>query len=259
MNVLKLNLSLAIVVLIMSCNKKSETSTIALHKTNKKNKVEEMTISKKEEIINVALVYLKDGQEEKFEEYKRRGAAILEQYGGKIERIIKPKMLAKGDVELPDEIHFASYPSIEVFNKFNQDEEFMKVRKEFAMPSIKDISIFTSKNTDFKFKKETGDKTKTYGIALVYFKEGEKYRKQFGEYHDEACKIIPEFGTHFERFIAPFESKGIVEKPDEIHRFYFDSPEGMKQMGTDQRMQALFPKRDASLSNLIFFIGEAIL
>ncbi len=70
---------------------------------------------------------------------------------------------------------------------------------------------------------------------------------------------MPEFGTHFERFIAPFQSKGSIEQPDEIHRFYFDSMEGLQQMGTDQRMKALFPKRDASLKNLYFFIGEASL
>ncbi|NMH87686.1 hypothetical protein [Flavivirga algicola] len=213
--------------------------------------------TKNEEIVNVALMYINDGEEERFEEYKRKGGAILKQYGGKIERIIKPNMLAEGEMELPDEIHFATYPNIEVFNKFNEDEAFIKIRNEYALPALKDISIFTSRNTDFEFKKETGDTTKTYGVALIYFNEGEKYVQQFTEYHDEVCEIMPEFGTHFERFIAPFQSKGSVEKPDEIHRFYFDSMEGLQQMGTDKRMKALFPKRDASLKKLYFFIGEA--
>ena len=216
-------------------------------------------IVKNEEIVNVALVYLKEGEEARFEEYKQKGGALLEKYGGKIERIIAPKMLAKGEIALPDEIHFATYPSIEVFNKFNEDPEFIKIRNEYAMPAIKDISIFTSKNTSFKFERETGDHTKTYGVALIYFKEGDRYVKQFEEYHDDVCKIMPEFGTHFERFIAPFQSKGSVEMPDEIHRFYFDSMDGLQQMGTDERMQALFPKRDEALQNLYFFIGEASL
>lgn len=215
--------------------------------------------TKNEEIVNVALVYLKEDEKARFEEYKKKGGAILERYGGKIERIVEPKMLAEGNLELPDEIHFATYPSIEVFNKFNEDPEFVKIRNEYAMPAIESISIFTSKNTDFEFKKETGDKTKTYGVALIYFNEGEQYIKQFEEYHDDVCAIMPEFGTHFERFIAPFQSKGNIEQPDEIHRFYFDSMEGLEQMGTDERMKALFPKRDASLKNLYFFIGEASL
>ncbi|WP_298423590.1 hypothetical protein [uncultured Kordia sp.] len=249
---------LVIIGIVMSCNtNKTNSKTIALNEETTKTTAITMTTGS-EEIVNVALVYLKDGQEAKFEEYKKRGGALLEKYGGKIERIIKPKMLAKGNIALPDEIHFASYPSIEVFNKFNEDKEFQKIREEYAMPAIKDISIFTSKNTDFKFTRETGDKTKTYGVALVYFKEGEKYEKQFAEYHDDACKIIPEFGAHFERFIAPFQAKGTLAQPNEIHRFYFDSPEGMKQMGIDKRMQALFPKRDESLRNLIFILGEAI-
>ncbi|AXT54487.1 hypothetical protein J8L88_17510 [Aquimarina sp. MMG015] len=224
---------------------------------NPKNMSEMET--KNQEIVNVALVYIKEGEETRFEEYKKKGGAILKKYGGRIERIIKPKILAKGKIEMPDEIHFASYPSMEVFNMFNEDPEFIKIRNKYAVPSLKNISVFTSRNTDFEFKKEKGDKTKTYGIALIYFNEGEKYKKQFEDYHDEVCEIMPEFGTHFERFIAPFQSKGDIAQPDEIHRFYFDSMEGLQQMGADERMQALFPKRDTSLKNLYFFIGEASL
>ena len=240
------------IALFYSYNSIAQNSNI-----NSKNKDKMKT--KNEEIVNVALVYLKEGEKARFEEYKKKGGALLEKYGGKIERIIQPKMLVEGNLELPDEIHFASYPSIEVFNKFNEDPEFVKIRNEYAVPAIKDISIFTSRNTNFEFKKETGDKTKTFGVALVYFNNGEKYVKQFEEYHDEVCAIMPEFGTHFERFIAPFQSKGNLEKPDEIHRFYFDSMEGLQKMGTDERMKSLFPKRDASLKNLYFFIGEASL
>lgn len=218
------------------------------------------TMTKKnEEIVNVAFVYLKDGKQAQFEQYKTKGAALLEKYGGKIERILKPKMVVRGDIELPDEIHFATYPSMEVFNAFNADPEFAKLRETLAMPSIEKISVFPSKNTDFKFEKEHGDFKKTFGVALVYFKEGVQYQRQFAEYHNDACAILPEFGAHFERFVAPFTQMGDLAQPDEIHRFYFDSADGMQQMGSDQRMQKLFPKRDASLENLIFILGEAIL
>ncbi|TRX59380.1 hypothetical protein FNH22_09440 [Fulvivirga sp. M361] len=95
-------------------------------------------------------------------------------------------------------------------------------------------------------------------MPTVYFKEGERYKQQFAEYHDEACTIIPEFGTHFERFLEPVDSQGDLPQPNEIHRFYFDSREGMQAMVSDERMQKLFPKIDESLDNLIFMIGEAI-
>lgn len=246
----KLTCFTLLAMLLLSCTTQSQKTTKNTNKTNMKN-------TKNQEIVNVALMYLNEGEEARFEEYKEKGGAILEKHGGKIERIIKPKMLAEGTLEIPDEIHFASYPSIEVFNQFNEDPEFIKIRNEYAIPALKDISVFTSKNTDFDFKQEYGDKNKTYGVAFIYYKEGKE--KQFEDYHNEVCEIMPEFGTHFERFVAPFQSKGIVKQPDEIHRFYFDSMEGLQQMGTDERMQVLFPKRDASLKNLYFFIGEAIL
>lgn len=236
-------------LMMFSCSSKEISNTQNTNKMEKKN----------EEIVNVALMYIKDGEEQRFEEYKKKGGEILESYGGKIERVIKPTMLAEGELDMPDEIHFATYPSLEVFNKFNEDPEFVKIREEYAIPALEDISVFTSRNTDFEFEKERGDKSKTYGVALIYFDEREEAVKEFEEYHDEVCEIMPEFGIHFERFIAPFQSKATIEKPDEIHRFYFDSMEGLQQMGTDERMKALFPKRDASLKNLYFFIGEATL
>ncbi|WP_405207331.1 hypothetical protein [Aquimarina sp. LLG6339-5] len=252
MKYLKMLMCFVVFAMLLSDMAKAQNLNNNEKKTNKVN-------MKNQEIINVALIYIKEGEEARFEEYKKKGGAILQKYGGKIERIIKPKMIAKGALEMPDEIHFARYPSMEVFNMFNEDPEFIKIRNKYAVPALKNISVFTSRNTDFEFKKERGDKTKTYGVALIYFNEGAKYVKQFKEYHDEVCEIMPEFGTHFERFIAPFQSKGDIAQPDEIHRFYFDSMEGLQQMGTDERMQALFPKRDASLKNLHFFIGEAIL
>jgi len=230
--------------------------------SNKKRltKMESKSDSKSEEqIINTAFFYLKKGQEKNFEKLRSRGNVLLEKYGAKIERVIKPKMLAAGEMELPDEIHFAVYPNMAAKEAFDKDPEFIQLKKDYIATSVEKMFGFISQNDDFDFFREIGDATKTYGIALIYYKEGKKYQEQFAEYHKQACEIIPEFGTHFERFVIPFASANdMMEQPNEIHRFYFDSQEGMQNMVTDGRMQALFPKRDASLKNLIFIIGEAI-
>lgn len=238
-------------IFLVSCNsQKSQYS---------KGKMETKTlVSQEEMVVNTALFYLKDGQEETFAKLRSRGGALLEKYGAHIERVIKPKMIAQGDIELPDEIHFAVYPNKEALAAFNSDPEFLKLKQAVVGPSVEKMYAFSSKLSDFEFTREIGDKTKNYGVALVYFKEGAQYEQQFAEYHDDACEIIPEFGAHFERFLVPMNAKGDLAMPDEIHRFYFDSPEGMQQMGSDPRMQELFPKRDAALSNLIFFVGEAL-
>lgn len=210
-------------------------------------------------IVNTAFFYLRKGQEKNFEKLRSRGNVLLEKYGAKIERVIKPKMLAAGKMELPDEIHFAVYPNMAAKKAFDEDPEFLQLKKDYIATSVEKMFGFATQNDDFKFFREIGDATKTYGVALVYFKEGKKYADQFAEYHKEACEIIPEFGTHFERFLIPFASANdMVEQPNEIHRFYFDNQEGMQAMIADSRMKALFPKRDESLKNLVFIIGEAI-
>ena len=118
--------------------------------------------------------------------------------------------------------------------------------------------VISSKLSDFEFTREIGDKSKAYGIALLNYNEGEKYEKLFEDYHNQVCEIMPEFGTHFERFLIPTGIKGDFKQPDEIHRFYFDSMDGLQQMGSDPRMLKLFQLRDESLSDLNFIIGEAL-
>lgn len=227
---------------------------------NLKAKSMEETIVKDDQIINTAFFYLKEGKEKDFEKLRSRGNVLLEKYGAKIERVIKPKMLAAGELELPDEIHFAVYPNKAAKEAFDKDPEFIKLKQDYIATSVEKMFGFaTKKDPDFKFFREIGDVTKTYGVALIYYKEGNQYQEQFAEYHNAACEIIPEFGTHFERFLIPFASANeLQEQPDEIHRFYFDSQEGMQNMVQDPRMQALFPKRDGSLKNLVFIVGEAI-
>ncbi len=212
-----------------------------------------------EQIVNTAFFYLKEGHEQQFERLRSRGNVLLEKYGAKIERVIKPQMLAAGDLDLPDEIHFAVYPNAAAKEAFDNDPEFQQLKQEYVATSVDRMFGFATRNDDFEFFREIGDATKTYGIALVYIKDGQENIDQFAAYHQQACEIIPEFGTHFERFLIPFAAANeLVEQPDEIHRFYFDDPEGMQAMVTNSRMQALFPKRDESLENLVFIIGEAI-
>lgn len=241
-------LGTAVVMMLFSCFFNGQSKS----KTKENMKIEN------KEIVNVAFFYLKEGQEKKFEKLRSRGNVLLEKYGARIERVIKPTMVAQGEIEMPDEIHFAVYPNMQAFDAFNNDLEFIKLKQEVIAPSVEKMYGFVTNNSDFEYTREIGDSKKTYGVALVYFKEGKEFEGQFAEYHDEACAIIPEFGTHFERFLVPFESKGELVQPSEIHRFYFESQEGMQNMMSDVRMQKLFPKRDASLSNLIFILGEAI-
>jgi len=248
-------LSIALLVLfITSCNSSAQKN----QENNNSLNLNKMT-TQKNEIVNVSFFYLKPGQEKKFEKLRSRGNVLLEKYGAKIERVIKPTMIAEGTLDLPTEVHFASYPNIEAKEAFDKDPEFLELKKDYVASSVEKMFGFITKNDSMDYFREIGDTKKTYGIALVYINENEQSRKDFAEYHQEACAIMPEFGTHFERFLIPVnKANDLIEQPSEIHRFYFDSPEGLMKMGSDQRMQALFPKRNASMSNLIFIVGEAI-
>ncbi|KAA3612611.1 MAG: hypothetical protein DWQ05_18335 [Calditrichaeota bacterium] len=214
--------------------------------------------TEKSKIYVTALIYIKEGKQALFEEYRSKARSILERHNARIEKIIKPTMLAKGNIKLPNEIHFAEFDSKASMDAVNNDVDYKKIIDELRNPSVEKLIVIPSKLSDFKFDREIGDKSKTYGIAFLNYNSGKKYEKLFGDYHAQACEIMPEFGTHFERFLLPTGIKGDFKQPDEIHRFYFDSMEGLQQMGSDRRMQKIIPLRDESLSDLNFIIGEAI-
>lgn len=215
-------------------------------------------LTEKDKIYATALIYIKEGQQSKFEKYRAKAGAILERHNARIEKVIKPTMLAQGNMQLPNEIHFVVFDGKESMDAVSKDIDYKKIIEELRTPSVEKLIVIVSKLSDFEFTREIGDKSKTYGIALINYNNGEKYKELFEDYHDQVCEIMPEFGTHFERFLIPTEVKGDFKQPDEIHRFYFDSMEGLQQMGSDPRMLKLFPLRDESLSDLNFIIGEAL-
>lgn len=220
----------------------------------------ETVLTEKDKVYVTALIYLKEEEQykRKIEEYRAKAGAILEKHNARLERIIKPTMLVQGDLPLPNEIHFAVFDSQESMVAVNNDADYLKIIEDLRTPSIKKLIVIPSKLSDFEFIREVGDKSKTYGVAFLNYNKGEQHKALFEEYHEQVCQIMPDFGTHFERFLIPTGVKGDFKQPDEIHRFYFDSMTGLEQMGNDLRMQQLFPLREESLSNLNFMIGEAL-
>lgn len=214
-------------------------------------------IYNQDKLYLVALVYIKPGMEAQFEKYKEKARPIVRRHGGHFERLIQPTMLAKGDLKLPSEIHIAYFDNPAGFETLSADHEYQKL-VPLREAALENAIFFPSRVSDFEFKREVGDSTKSFGVALINYKEGAQYKSQFAAYHQKACEIMPEFGAHFERFLDPVKVIGDLKKPDEIHVFYFDSPEGLKQMGSDPRMQQLFPLRDEALSELNFVIGKAL-
>lgn len=246
-----LNRGLLVILIATSCSNSGQIETVS-------PTIENNTNMEKDKIYLTALVYLKKGEEQLFSKYRSRAAAILEKHNARLEKIIQPTMLAKGDMALPSEIHFAVFDNEATLTALNDDPEYQYIINNYRTPAVDSLIIIPSKLSGFQFTREVGDSSKTYGIALLNYNNDKDGRSKFENYHDRACAIMPEFGTHFERFLIPTGIKGSFQQPDEIHRFYFDSMEGLQQMGTDPRMLNLFPLRDESLSRLNFIIGKSI-
>jgi uncharacterized protein (DUF1330 family) len=72
------------------------------------------------------LLYLHEGQGEQFHNYEQRIKPILESYGGRFEKIIKPTVVL-GDLPLPDEIHWLSFPTEADFQRYRADSKLAQM------------------------------------------------------------------------------------------------------------------------------------
>ncbi len=80
------------------------------------------------------LLYLHEGQAEQFHHYERRIKPILESYGGRFEKVIKPTHVL-GDLSLPDEVHWLSFPSEADFQHYREDHNLTQ------MAHLRDASV----------------------------------------------------------------------------------------------------------------------
>lgn len=212
----------------------------------------------KEKVYVTALFYLKEDGHEKFTEYKTKVGKVFAKHNGYVTKKIKPIKLVKGTMELPDEIHFGYFESMDDLVAAGDDKAYQNLIKNLRTPSLKNLVVILSKQAIFDVPLETGDETKFYGITLLNYNQNNGSENMFNEYLTKSCAIMAEFGAHFEHFQVPFEVKGDFEKPDKVHLFYMDDMEGFGQLGADLKMQELSPLRDKSLKKIDLILGRAI-
>ena len=77
-------------------------------------------------IILVAKLFIHPGREVEFRQFETQAAQIMQKYGGRIERVIRPTSAAPGDA-LPHEIHLVSFPNMAQFESYRGDSELAQL------------------------------------------------------------------------------------------------------------------------------------
>jgi uncharacterized protein (DUF1330 family) len=75
-------------------------------------------------LILLVSLFIHPGQEVAFREFESAAARIMGQYGGRIERVIRPgRVMPEGEV--PHEVHLASFPDEAAFAAYRADAELV--------------------------------------------------------------------------------------------------------------------------------------
>jgi uncharacterized protein (DUF1330 family) len=77
-------------------------------------------------IILLAKLFIHPGRETEFRQFETQAARIMQKYGGRIERVIRPTSAAPGEV-LPHEIHMVSFPNMTQFESYRGDSDLAQL------------------------------------------------------------------------------------------------------------------------------------
>src|ERR1700752_2416919 len=73
-------------------------------------------------IILVVSLFIHAGHEAELHQFETEAARIMQKYGGRIERVIRPTVSVQSGGS-PYEIHLVSFPSMERFEAYRKDED----------------------------------------------------------------------------------------------------------------------------------------
>lgn len=211
------------------------------------------------------MIWLKPEGQKGLLEFKEKASPLFEKYGIKVERVIsiknKGQIIGQNLLETPHLIQIISVPSFEIFQKYLNDPEYLKlapIRDQSTEkilvsmgPSI-DVSNFNSMS-DSKLTE------RLYGVGFVKFKENGRHGLM--EFNARAVNVFKRHGMHVESMFDVRASKAAVGElpsaflPELIVTFFLDSSESMKAYINDPEYQELAPLRDQGLLTYDFFVG----
>jgi uncharacterized protein (DUF1330 family) len=95
------------------------------------------------------LLYVKPGMDEQFQDYERKVRPIIESYGGRFEKIIRPANIS-GELAMPDEVHWLSFPSEQSFLRYRTDPVLPQLAHMRASATAKTIIISGSASPEWR-------------------------------------------------------------------------------------------------------------
>jgi uncharacterized protein (DUF1330 family) len=76
-------------------------------------------------VVLVVRLFIRPGREVAFREFEIEAARVMQRYGGRIDRVIRASRQEK--TLLPHEIHILSFPSLERFEAYREDQHLAKL------------------------------------------------------------------------------------------------------------------------------------
>jgi len=217
-----------------------------------------------------SFLYFKEGGKEQLKEFQEKAASLFTKYDMRIEYVLMITKKgeigeAKNLIEQPDHIQVFSLPSIELFQQYATNPEYLELSKirddglrKFNV-TIGDLSDIGSLKTN----STTPINERMYALAFINFKEnGKEGLMEFNKKGVESG-LYEKYGMHLDEVIIPKMSKAIIgeldyETPQMILAFYLDDIKKMPAYLDDPTYKKIAPLRDNGLESYHFFMGKKI-
>jgi len=212
--------------------------------------------------------YFKEGGIIQLKNYQNQAANLFNRYDMRIEHTLT--VVRKGQIgsvensiEQPDQIQVFSLPSMESFQKYAADPEYLELSKIRDAGLRKfSVTIGTLNNIDnLRTCSTTPIGERMYALAFINFNDnGQSGLMEFNKQGVESG-LYEKYGMHLDQVIVPKMSKAIIgeldyESPQMILVFYLDDIAKMPAYLDDPTYKEIAPLRDNSLESYRFFMGK---
>jgi len=211
------------------------------------------------------MIWLKPDGQKGLLEFKEKAAPLFIKYGIKIERVVaiknKGQIVGQNLWDTPHLIQIISAPSLENFQKYLNDPEYIKLSPLRDQSAEKIIASMgpTMDTSQFNSASHSELSQRLYGVGFVKFKENG--RSGLLNFNAKAIEVFKRHGMHVESMFDAKASKAATGEmlsgfaPELIVTFFLDSAESLKAYISDPEYQALAVLRDNGLMAYDFFTG----
>jgi len=218
-------------------------------------------------IYITTMIWLKPGAAPSLAQFREQAQPVWNKYDLRVERALvctgKGQLIGDNRHDLPDLIQIISLPSLEAFQRYAADPEYVRLAGERDAGIVRMTAVI-GRPLDTSSLDPLSDSAlaaRQYAVAFVRFQPDGA--NGLDEFNRRAQPLFRRHGMHVETMVSVLKTVTPVGiplsdfAPERVVVFFLDEAAALKAYALDPEYKALAPLRDSGLRSYDFFLGRS--